>query len=121
MALFRYFWKVILPIFLLIFSSEALAELNPEIRRQIVEFDPILTRHEQFIQRSDLPGREKLKELEQFAIKIRSQTNECIINNYYNTAKIDRGIGLLGNVTEREDRDVRQKQKSLGGMEKVLL
>src|SRR5210317_348164 len=107
MALFRYFWKVILPIFLLIFSSGALAELNPEIRWQIVEFDPILTRHEQVIQRSDLLDREKFKEQEQSAIKIRSQTNECITNNYYNTAKIDREIGLRGNVTEHEDRDVR--------------
>ena len=113
MALIRFFWTVFPAVFLLIFSTGILAELDPEISRQIGEFDSILTKNEKVIQRSDLLTREELKELEQSAIKIRSQTNECITSNQDNSAKIDGEIELLGGVAERENWDVTQKRNGL--------
>jgi potassium efflux system protein len=113
MALIRYFWTVFLPVFLLIFSTTTLAELDPEISRQITQFDSMLTKNEKAVLSSKFLDREELKELEQSVIKIRSQTNACITNNQDSVVKIDGEIELLGGVAERENRDVTEKRRSL--------
>jgi hypothetical protein len=89
MVLIRYFWTVFLPVFLLIFSTTTLAELDPEISRQIAKFDSMLTKNEKAVLSSKYLDREELKELEQSVIKIRSQTNACITNNQDSVVKID--------------------------------
>lgn len=113
MGLIKHFRTAFLAAFLVIFSAGILADLDPEISRQIKQFDSILTKNEKVIQRSNILTLEELKKLEQSVIKIRSQTNECITNNQDNTAKIDGEIELLGDVADRENRDVTQKRKSL--------
>ena len=113
MALIRYFWTVFLPVFLLIFSTTTLAELDPEISLQITQFDSMLTKNEKAVLSSKFLDREELKELEQSVIKIRSQTNACITNNQDSVVKIDGEIELLGGVAERENRDVTEKRRSL--------
>ena len=113
MALIRHLLAAILTVFLCIFSTTILAELNPEISQQIVDFDSTLTKTEKVVLRSAFLGVDELKKLEQSVIKIRSKTNECISFNQDSSVKIDGEIELLGGVAQRENRDVTQKRESL--------
>ena len=113
MALFRYFWKVFLPVILLVFSTGLLAELDPDISRQVDESDSALTKIEKSLSNLNLFTLEHLKELEQFATKIKSQTNQCITYNQESMVKIDGEIELLGGITEQESEEVTKKRNSL--------
>jgi len=66
----------ILAVFLCIISTSILAELNPEISQQIVDFDSNLTKTEKVILRSAFLAVDELKKLEQSVIKIRSKTSD---------------------------------------------
>jgi len=102
MALNRYFWRVFLPVLLLVFSAGLLAELDPDISRQVDESDSALTKIEKSLSNLNLFTLEHLKELEQFGIKTKSQTDQCITFNQESMVKIDGEIELLGGITEQE-------------------
>ncbi len=112
-ALIRNFWTVFLPVLLLVFSTALSAELDPDISQQVVESDSALTKIEKSISNINLFTLEYLKELEQFGIKIKSQTGRCITINQDSIVKIDGEIELLGGITVQENENVTQKRNSL--------
>jgi len=113
MALIRNFWTVFLPVLILVFSTALSAELDPDISQQVEESDSALTKIEKSISNISLFTLEYLEELEQFGIKIKSQTGQCITINQDSIVKIDGEIELLGGITEQENEDVTQKRNSL--------
>ncbi|MFV2031285.1 MAG: mechanosensitive ion channel domain-containing protein [Gammaproteobacteria bacterium] len=102
-----------MPAVLLIFSSALLADLDPEISRQVGAFDTSLTKMENTLLRSKNISAEALKEMQQSVTKIKSQSQGCVNFNQDNIEKINGDVELLGEVTQREDREVTEKRKSL--------
>ena len=113
MALIRNFRAVFLPVLILVFSTTLSAELDPDISQQVEESNAALTKVEKSISNINLFTLEYLKELEQFGIKIKSQTGQCIKINQEGIVKIDGKFELLGDITEKESEEVAQKRNSL--------
>jgi small-conductance mechanosensitive channel len=113
MALIRNFRAVFLPVLILVFSTTLSAELDPDISQQVEESNAALTKVEKSISNINLFTLEYLKELEQFGIKIKSQTGQCIKINQEGIVKIDGKFELLGDITEQENEEVTKKRNSL--------
>jgi len=113
MALIRNFRAAFLPVLILVFSTALLAELDPDISQQVDESNAALTKVEKSISNINLFTLEYLEELEQFSIKIKSQTGQCIKINQEGIVKIDGKFELLGDITEKESGEVTQKRNSL--------
>jgi len=113
MALTRQIQSFFLLLMLLFFTTNVLAELDPEINRQIAEFDAQLSKKESFIKRSKEWTVAELKELAQSVSNIKTEAKACVAFNESSIEKVNTDIDLLGEVAEPEDIDVTKKRNSL--------
>ncbi len=98
MALIKQTRSVVLLIFLIVFSAAVLAQLDPEILKQIGFSEALLNKNEKIISRRHEFTVVELKEIVQSANRVRSQAKACIASNEYSIEKIITDIEQLGEV-----------------------
>jgi len=115
MALIKQTRSILLLLFLILFSTGALAQLDPEIIKQIGFSDALLNKNEKIISRDREFTIAALRELAKSATEVRSQSKACIASNEASIEKVILDIDQLGEVLEPEDKEVTKKRKSLDG------
>jgi len=113
MALIRQILSYFPLLILLLFTTTVLAELDPEINKQITESDSQLTTKEKSIKRSKEWTVVELKEMALSVSSIKTQAKACIAFNESSIEKVNTDTSLLGEVGEPEDKEVTKKRKSL--------
>ena len=113
MALIKQTRSVVLLIFLIVFSAAVLAQLDPEILKQIGFSEALLSKNEKTISRRHEFTLAELKELVQSANRVRSQAKACIASNESSIEKVITDIEQLGEVVEPESKEVTKKRNSL--------
>jgi len=81
MALIKQTRSILLLLFLILFSTGALAQLDPEIIKQIGFSDALLNKNEKIISRNKEFTVAELKELAKSATELKSQAKACIASN----------------------------------------
>jgi small-conductance mechanosensitive channel len=105
--------SILLLLFLILFSAGALAQLDPEIIKQIGFSEALLDKNEKIIARDKEFTVAELKELAKTITKLRSEAKACIASNESSIEKVNLNIEQLGEVIEPEDKEVTKKRKSL--------
>jgi potassium efflux system protein len=109
----RLFHAFFLLLTLLLSAVSVSAALDPEISKQIDEFDKRLSQKEIIVASITQLTIEDLKDLGRTADEIKSKVKVCIASNEASIAKVDEDLALLGEATKPEDKDVTKKRKSL--------
>jgi small-conductance mechanosensitive channel len=105
--------SILLPIFLLLYSAAIFGDINLEISDLVSESQKSLTESEKKLNQKKPLLIEELKRLQQSVTTIKSDIDSCIRSNQNSVSKIIEDLELLGEVAESENREVKEKYKSL--------